>query len=375
MKKFFNGLLVLVLLVIIFGGLGYIGYNYFYMNHSGLAGIPGQTGQTAQPADANANAAQNQQGMQGMTGMQNGAANSGQQDSNAQSNVSAATEIAAKAIKNKDSLDGAIATLNEAVELMTLDPYAAGGAAATGSDSSMSVQGNTTINIFPQSSNATGAQPDSNTMSSAMSNMGTKYDPAKMEQLHSGLYKLALGMQLLDQLKNEFVVQAENASANVVNPAQYYANQYTLTLQSKNKLNQALNYINESANLVNLNPYISQNGLVYDKERMGKIHQSIYKLANGVAALNLLGDDLTKQAILTANTAQTYINAANTAAVDNTAMNHAATPSTGLFDSLFNNLNLQSVISIILVIFVSIFILGILGFIFSLLKTAPSQKA
>ncbi len=419
MIKFINGFLVFVLLIVIFGGLGYIGYSYLNpdLSHAGMGNNTAQAEQSVQPANTNTNAAQNQPGSQDGTasntqqGMQHGTANSGQ-NSNAQQNVngqpglSAATEITALAIKNKDNLDGAIAALKEAVELMTLDPYAVSEAAVASNDSNMSmpdmsgmtgqngaqaagaalpgiqpgatqipgVQGNTTINIFPQNSNTTMAQPDSSTMSTTM-DMGTKYDPAKMEQLHSGLYKLAVGMQLLDQLKNEFIMQAENASVNVLNPAQYYANQYTLTLQSKNKLSQALNYINESANLVNLNPYISQNGLVYDKERMGKIHQSIYKLANGVAALNLLGDSLTKQAILTANTAQTYINSVNTAAADASVMNHATAPSAGLYGNLFSNLNLQSVISIVLVIFVTIFILGILGYVFSLLKTSPSRKA
>lgn len=407
MKKFFNGLLILILLVVIFGGVGYIGYNYMVMNPTLMGNGQVNNQQTTQvPTDNNS-----MPSMPGMTTVEptNPAPAAGAQ----------VAEIAGLALKNKDELNNALASLNEAIEFMTLDPYSTSQknqdnnsmATMPGMNTTPgmnitpavpgvtqpttvpetatqapSVQGNTTINIYPQPNSAQSAPANTTMQSGVMADMGTTYDPIKMEQLHSGLYKLSLGMQLLDQLGDEFAYQAETAAFNIQNLSQYYSIQYTTTLQNKSNLNQASLYINEAANLVNINPYISNNGLVYDQERMLQLHESVFKLADGVASLTKLDNNLTKQAIAAATAAQGYMNAANNAQMNmvppateqpgqmpQTGQTQQTLQPSNLFGDLFKNLSVQFIVNAILVVFVTAFILGILGFIFSLLKS-PNKK-
>lgn len=198
-----------------------------------------------------------------------------------------------------------------------------------------------------------------------MQNMGTAYDATKMEQLHSGVYNLSVGKAMLEQLKNDFEDQVSNANANGQDPVQFYTNQYTLTQQDKNKLDSALSYINKAAELVNINPYVSAQGLVYDRDRMGQIHESVFTLAESVVALNLLDDKLTNQTVDLANKVQESYNNVNNQM--NSAMSMA--PS----GSLFGNINMQTVINIILILFVAGLIFGIFGFVLSLFKS-PVKK-
>lgn len=375
--KFLKGFLVFILIVIIIGGVGYIGYSFLFMGGMNHSGNNTTAAQAQQPADTNTNSNQNQQGMQ--HGSTNNQPSDNRQTGLAQSNV---------ILQNKEKLDKSITLINESQRLMSVDPYAPG-ASNLGNMGATNMQpqagnaavqpaqdntqpatnpgNNTTINIFPQGNSSTG-QPNTMPQNNVMQNMGTTYDANKMEQLHSGLYKIAVGNALLDQLKNELIYQAEYATSNIQNPVQYYSNQYNLTVQNKNKLNQALTYINEAANLVNINPYVSATGLVYDKDRMNQIHQSILKLAEGVASLNQLSDDFTKQTIFLANTAQNYINNANT------NMTMPMNMSTGLFGGLFDNISMASVVNIILILSVIGLVFGIFGFVFSLLKS-PAQRA
>ncbi|HYE84472.1 MAG TPA: hypothetical protein VEG39_20205 [Clostridia bacterium] len=386
MKKFFNGLLIFILLIVIIGGIGYIGYNYYFINPAQLQNGSIYNQQTTQTPANNS--------MAGMPGMQHGNANNQQPANNAATGGTPAAETAALALKNRDVVNQALSSLNEAIESMSLDPY--GSSNNTQEEDSManmpgmnntpamaesnqsvtnpgtsttipSVQGNTTINIYPQQNGGQTVPASNTTQNGMMPNMGTTYDPNKMEQLHSGLFKLSLGMQLLEQLKGEFAYQAESAASNIQDLAQYYSLQYTTALQNKSKLSQASIYINEAANLLNINPYISGNGMVFDQERMQQIHKSVFKLADGIAALSRLDGDLTKQAVAAANTSQTYVNAANTAQMNNMM------PATNGFDNILGGLNIHFIVNVILVIFVIAFILGILGSVFSLLK-APAKS-
>jgi hypothetical protein len=232
------------------------------------------------------------------------------------------------------------------------------------------VPSNTTINIYPNStSNSNNPQQSTSMPNMTMINMGTVYDANKMEQLHSGLYKLSVGMQLLGQLKNDLSTQTEYANKDIQNSIQYYSNQYALVVQNKNKLNNALTYINEASSLVNINPYVSEKGLVYDKDRMKKIHESIFKMAQGVASLNKLSADMTIQAVNTANAAQNYINNANM----NSNMGTMNNSTGGILDGISTNVNMPTIVNIILILFVTLFILGLFGFIFSLLKTTKKS--
>ncbi|HEY9059558.1 MAG TPA: hypothetical protein VIO64_03495 [Pseudobacteroides sp.] len=386
--KFLKGVLVVFLVTIIVGGLGFIGYMTLFTNHSGHNTATATTNNnTSQSKDTKKDTAANH------TGMTQDAVKS--QQSGNPVGLNQANII----LQNKDSLNKSLMSLNEAIRLMTVDPYASdSNSEAMGNmqmknssqphatpssqgDTKANVQANNytntaptqggnniTVNIYPQ---AEANQPTPLTTSQqnnmVMQNMGTVYDANKMEQLHNGVYKMSLGMVLLNQLQSQLVNQAENASTSTQDLIQYYTNQYNLTVQNKNKLTQAQNYINEAAGLVNINPYISSSGLVYDKERMNQIHQSVYKLAEGVASLNLLSDDLTRQSIVLSNTAQTYmLNITTTGQVNHSAM------SQGVFGGLFSNINIQTIVNTILIIFIVGLILSILGFIFSQLK--PTRK-
>lgn len=387
--KFFKGFIVFILIAIIVGGVGYIGYSFFSMSGTDHEVTTNST-QNQQTAGTNANSGtgQTQQGTQHGSDTTQAKQNESTQQGNNQIALNQSNII----LQNKDKLVKSIALINESRRLLSVDPYAPNSSNSgnmsgmnttqpqqqTANASTPPVQGNTpaatnpsnntTINIYPQNNNpATQSIPQSN----AMPNMGTSYDANKMEQLHSGLYKIAVGTALLDQLQNELVYQAEYATVNSQNQVTYYSNQYNLTVQNKNKISQALTYVNEAANLVNINPYVSANGLVYDKDRMNQIHQSILKLAEGVAALNQLGDDFTKQSILLSSAVQNYINSANVA----TQQMNQGTMSMGLFGGLFDNINMTTVVNIIIILFVVGLIAGVLGFIFSLLKPRTQKTA
>lgn len=381
--RFFKGVLVFFLILIIVGGLGYIGYNT-YINYSGYnasntTDVNGH--QTSQQKDTDKNKVQNHSGTQ----------DSGSSHQNANTVGLYQANII---LQYKESLNKSLTTLNEAIRLMTVDPYAPGSNSKgmadmpmqestqsgtvsdqqenTQADSTAQAQGgnSTIINIYPQNGTSPSEQANaSNQNNMTMQNMGTLYDANKMEQLHNGLYKMSLGMALLNQLQNQLANQADSASIGTQDLVAYYTNQYNLTVQNKSKLTQALNYINEAANLVNINPYVSSDGLVYDKERMNQIHQSVFKLAEGVASLNLIADDFTRQSVALSSTVQSYIYN-NTL---NNQMNHT-TASSGMFEGLFDNVSVQTIVNVILVIFIMGLIFGILGFVFSLFKPAKKNE-
>lgn len=383
--KFLKNFVAFVLVLVIIGGVGFIGYNFLFLNHYSIPGITASntTTNTASKTASSSNSSMN------MPMEDQNQQNSSQQSSSNSVGLAQSNQI----LQNKDGLNKSITDLKDALKLMTVDPYAPssnsnamgnmqmqektqnpntsvaqGNAQTNATTTPTQGENNTTINIYPQGgTNSTTQTNPSGQISSTMQNMGTAYDPSKMEQFHNGLYKISVGMALLDQLENQLVNQAEFASANTKDVIQYYTNQYNLTAQNKIKLNQALTYISDSVALININPYISSNGLVYDKDRMNQIHQSVVKFADGIVSLNQLSDNFTNQTIALSNTVQNYINNANN------NMNMASmNTSNSLFGGLFDNVNVSNVVNIVLILFVIGLILGMLGFIFSIIK--PSAK-
>jgi hypothetical protein len=358
-KKFFSGLLVVILISIIIGGVGFIGYKVFKGGSMDM-----QMGTTT--SDQNT-----QDSTDAMDGMATDTMNNDNKNTQSQQNSTSLNQINI-IMQNKDLLDKTSLLLNDAMKLMTLDPYAMSqkngtmqnnntipkeevkdNTATTPADNNTNPQGNTTVNIYPSN----GTVSTNSTSDNVMQSMGAAYDQGKMEQVHAGLYKLSIGMQLLDQLKDNLTTQVEQAGANVDNLSQYYTNQYYITLDNKNKLTSILSYLSESAELININPYISTSGAVYDKDRMLQLHQSITKRAEGIVGLNKLSDNFSKQLILFSNMAQ-----------NSTSMSGMDMNSTNMFSGLLTNINLGTIASIVLVIFVVIFIIGLLGFIKSLFK-------
>jgi flagellar basal body-associated protein FliL len=392
-RNFLKGLFVLVLIAIIVGGLGYIGYSYYFLNNNSNMSM-----YSNDIASTNNNPANNAGTMQDGMQMQQGSMAMQNQQGNTMV-INTVKDI----LNNKQSLDNAIAAFKDSLSSLTLDPYSpsgglnniSNGTSPTGSMNGMQmlsgttmpnatiptntttpldtsandVNGSTTINILPENNNTANLQATS-VLDMSMKDMGTSYDTNKMEQLHTGLYKLSVGMQLLEQLNNKFLAQAEAVrTANTDYPIEYYSNLYTQVFQNKSKLNQALNYINEASNMVNINPYVSNNGLVYDKDRMLSIHQSVFKMAKGVALTTELNDELVNQAIDASVDAQNALNNSNMNVLTNNMNQSNMTSQNGIL----GNLGLPSIFNILIIAFVVLFVFGLLGAIFSLFKT-PQQK-
>lgn len=386
--KFFRSFLMFFLIAVIIGGVGYIGYSFFFTRGMEQSDGSSIAVQEQQNAGAVGDTGQSQVDM---PGMQHGAGSQQNQQVSAiqQQYSQLAINQSNILLQNKDKLNSSITLIEEATEFIT-DDLSLPDAGSSGTMNGMNMQGDsaesqqvpaetsaeengnkTTINIYPQADSI--ANNNSLTQSSmmpqnnVMENMSAGYDATKMEKLHKGFYKISAGKTLLDQLKLELASQAEHAAGTFQDPAQYYSNQYNLSLQNKTKLNQALTYLNEASDLIYINP---TTGLVADNERMSLVHQSIIKLAEGVTTLNSLSDDLSKQTILLSNTTQNYIyveSYANSQQVDHSKM------TTGLFGGLFNNISIGNVINIILILFVIGLVFGIAGFLFKLLKPAARK--
>ena len=215
-----------------------------------------------------------------------------------------------------------------------------------------------------------------------MPDMGTKYDVNKMEQLHSLLYKYAVGMTILDELYNDLERQEQYANIVVQNPIQYFTYQSTLAVQNKSKLSDALTYINESSNLITINPYISADGSLYDSARMTKIHISVFNLAEGVALINILSDNLVKQNTYLINYVQ-ELSIVNT----NQTVNNSSTGNTNSTDPAIhgamvsdpagntsNNAPFSNIMYIVLIIFIAGLILGAVGYVLSLGKNSNTKE-
>lgn len=377
-SSFFSKFIAFFLVLIIISGVGFLGYN-LVIKKSGLNMsmgmnmiMPSQSAQSNSTKDGNTekssdSSKQDQVNMRDNSYQQN-QMNMNNNNSNNQSNTEYAANQVNTTLQNKEALEKNLSILNDALKLMTLDPYgvdvknpsqdnannAIGQVDNNKKDngtSAANTQGGTIVNVYPQG----------NGQGNTMQGMGTTYDPNKMQQLHNGLYKISVGMQLLNQLKDNAALQVEQASMEVKNSSQYYQNQYLMTVQNKNKLLEALTYINEASTLLNINPYVSQNGSVYDKERMTQIHQSVYKLAEAVGGLNKLNDDFTKQTMSLGNLSQNSMNMSQ--------MNQQTNNS--FLSSIFGTINMATLANVLLIVFIITFIMGIIGYIGRLLK--PSK--
>ncbi|MDF2522959.1 MAG: hypothetical protein K0R31_600 [Clostridiales bacterium] len=369
--KVLRGILVVLLVFIIIGGLGYIGWSMFYMpmNHQSM----NTPSDTTNPPSTNTPQGQ----MPGMQMPQNNqqVPNSSSGNTN-QSNVPLNTI----AIQNKDKLNQAIGTINQAIDLITIDPYSKAtvsgmlnGNMQTGGTQTQPGQGTGTINIYPSGNSSVNIAPPANnspnnTTPSPSTNMGAMaqqqntnyvFDQGKLQQLHNGIYTLAQGMMAINQLNDDLAIQSASVESN---PPDYqtYIMRYNTSLQNKTKLNNAVNMINQANTLVNINPYASPNGYQVNVQGIQQLHQGIFKLAQGMTMLSRLNDDLTSQMAQAAQRAQSI---ANMSGVPGMTM-----PGTGLFGSI----NLSTLFNIILIVMVIGLVIGVFGAIVSLFKNKPS---
>jgi hypothetical protein len=362
-NSLFGKFLAVFLVLIIISGVGFLAYNLLSgsMGSMDMSGMNMNTDQSTSDQQKDETEKKDDTSMQGMDMDEDSSDESmnmdqsmNTEDSTAGANSQYSTPVITTVLQNKEDLERTIVTLKDSLSLITLDPNidnntvngSTENAPEKQTDETSDAQGNTIVNVYPQ--NGTMSTP-------SMKNMGTTYDPSKMDQLHTGFYKVAIGMQLLEQLKSNLTHQLEMASTTVTNPSQYYNNQYLTTVQNQNKLNEALNYINAASSLVSINPYVSKDGLVYDKDKMSQIHESINKLASAVVDLNKINDNFSKQSIQFSNLAQ------NSPTMTSMDMNMGG--------SFFSNINMTTVFNVLVIVFILIFIISIFGYMSRLIKS------
>jgi hypothetical protein len=370
MKKkgsFLRGLVVFVLIIIILGGVGYLGFNI--MNNAKGMDMASDTTTTSNESTDS-------------TSTETASTNTNSTESSNQTTTTDSTTVTNvvdtykidqlnQLMLNSETLSKAYQIVSAALDEMTLDPYATDSSMSdemndqmnsmqgTQNSSDTTTQDKTTVNVY------TGNVTDQQSMQ--MTNMGQTYDADKMQQLHSGLYKVSVGMQLLKQLQDDIALQIEKASVDTSTKTEYYMNQYYSTIANKNKLNNALTYINEAVDLININPYVDAYGLVYDSARMTTLHDSIYKIAQGVVDLNAIDSKLLNQAVTLGTLAQTAYNDSLQSQNTDNMNNMNMTSST-------SGLNTSMIVTVILVLFVVIFIIGLIGSILNMFKSGKQSS-
>ncbi|MCX7923092.1 MAG: hypothetical protein N3B21_13940 [Clostridia bacterium] len=361
--KVLRGLLAILLILIIVGGLGYVIWNtgLLPMNHSGMNMTP-----NTQAPDTN-NSANTQ-----MPGHQNASGNTGQ------NNVPANTT----AIQNRDKLNQALSTINQAIDLISIDPYSKATLPQSNPNNMQSGaaqgQGSGTINIYPGGNSSVNIAPNgnntpNNTVPPANTNQGTAnmqqnqyyvFDQNKLEQLHNGIFTLAQGIMMVNQLNDDLLAQSAAVESNPPN-YQTYVLRYNTALQNKTKLNSAMNLLSQASTLINVNPYASPNGYAYNKDAMAQLHQGVYKLAQGMAGLNRLNEDFTNQMAQASMIVNSVVN------TQMTGMTHG----TSIFDNMFGNVSMTTLLNIILIVLLVGLILGVLGAIMSMFRKSVGNKS
>ncbi len=369
MKKkgsFLSGLVVFILIIIILGGVGYLGFNIIN-NSNGMAGMNNASNGTKETN--NTDKSSNEQADNTSDANDKGGDKRSEVDNGYK--VSQINQV----MLNKAALDKAYETINSALDKMTLDPYASDSDTSSSmrdqmtnqstgaqqsnnqTDTTGDTKSGTTVNVY------NGAVTDQSTQNQSMS-MGKTYNADKMQQLHSGLYKVSVGMQLLKQLQEDVAKQIEEASIDTSNETEYYMSQYYKTIEIKNKLSNAFTYINEAVELINVNPYVDANGVVYDTARMKNLHDSIYTIARGVVDLNELNNNLLSQSVKLGTLAQN--------AYAQSQQNQNTNGMGNMNMSAGNGFSVNNIVTIALGAFVVIFIIGFIGAILGLFK--PSNK-
>ena len=377
--KFLKGLLATFLILVIIGGIGYIGYSYFFMdmdnnntkmssntsNNNQNSSMSGMSGMSGMGNDQN----QQQSGtmdMSGNSGM-SGMGNNQNQQQKATSNVNSLNLIA---VENRNRLNEAVNKINEALDLITIDPYSK---ATVPSSSTMlnPTQQNTgsgTINIYPSGNSSLNIMPNDTTGNQSAQNMNNTptnnyvYDQGKLQQLHNGIFALAQGVSTLEGLNNDLLTQSSPYNTNL-SDYQVFMLQYYNALQNKAKLDNAISMINQATALINVNPYASQYGYAFNADAMGQMNRGVYALAQGMARLNELSQNFTKQ--MSDATTGVYSLSNGSPVMD---------MSNGMSSGFWGNISTATIINIVLGLFVIGLFAGIIGAVFNLFKPRNNPR-
>lgn len=346
--KLLRGLVTTFLLLIIIGGVGYIVYNTYYVPRYGHFSI-------APPLN-------NQHENVDQESTNNQADHNNMNTDNVIPNTIS--------IINQDRLNNAISTINKAVEQITIDPYASTTIPNVKTNKTQQATAGTgTINIYPGGSSSVNVIPptenpasNNQTLAGVISidpNTNYVYDQDKLQQLHKGIYTLAQGLMLMDELSNDLSNQA-NLSEKVPATYQTYITRYNIALQNKTKLNNIIGLLDQATVLINVNPYGGPEGYQIRVDRMNQLHQGIYQLAQGMALLNRLSESFTEQMLQAAQLAG--VSAGNASVVND------------LTGSRFFNFNISSIFTTILIIMIIGFLLGIFGAVISMFRGRVPEK-
>ncbi len=334
-RRFFNAMMMLVLFMVILVVFS-IGYKTFFVDagHSAMGKSEAAMQSQTNTADQTNDAANMQAAQQQYTGNM-------QVPANSTPVISPKDDIQ----KNKEMLEGIISKLNDTMQYLTMEPI------ATGSTENGAAVNNDTNN------------GDAQAQTVSMQDMGLRYDAEKMAKLHSGMYKIAVGTAMLNKLGDNFSDQMKATDQNMAGTSQFYSSLYHQTVENKAILTNALTHMSDAPSLLNLNPYVSENGIPYDSERMTKLHQSVLSLADGMATASMLESNLAMQA----ENYETYVNVpsyttapANSMPVDAASASHTATVSGA---GVFGGLNIDYIGGILPYAFGAFFLLGMIGYI------------
>lgn len=268
------------LILIITGGVGYLAYTYVFMGGMSHGGMNMGPVETAAPG-----------AMQGMDGMQNTAV----------PNVIAS--------QNRDRLTQASNMIDEAMNLISTDPYSKATVPNQNIAQTQTNLGNGTVNVYPGGNSSVTITPDTISPAVTVAPAATAipgtafngaqvnnyvYDQSLLRQLHSNIYNIAQGLTLIKELNDDLLIQSSTTEPN---PPDYqtYVTRYNTALKNKTKLNTAVSKLNSISTLVNINPYASQNGFEINSGNMDILHQGIYKLAQAMISISRLNDDFTRQ--------------------------------------------------------------------------------
>ena len=341
--KALRTVLAVFLVIIITGGVGYLGYTYLYMggmNHGGMNMAPSQT--------------MSPEAMQEMQGGQ-------QQQNTAVPNVIAA--------QNRERLSEASAMIDQAMDLISIDPYSKATVPnqnnTTGMTPMQPGQGSGTINVYPSGNSSLTIMPGANNpvnpapaatavpqtpAGNAPAN-NYVYDQTQLRQLHSDIYNVAQGIMMVKALNDDLLVQSSTAETNPPN-YQTYVVRYNTALQNKTKLNNAVAMLNSISTMVNVNPYAPQSGYEFKSGNMDNLHEGVYKLAQAMVILNGLNDDFTRQMTDASVGAQ---NAANSMSLMPN-MNNA------------NPISLNTIFNIVIIVLIVGLVAGIIGAIIRMVR-------
>lgn len=364
--RFLKGLVVFLLLAIIIGGIGFLGYNIYMGNIDGsMFGM-----------NMSSNNKQDTTNSDGMN------MNGTSEDMNQAEAVPNPMDA-----QNREKMSNALDMINEALDLITIDPYS--NATVPDADNSMQMnttqgltsQGTGTINIYPSGNSSVNITPGSGTgandsgvtagSQSTMGNMnngtmnntggntaGTNhvYDQTKLQQLHKGIYTIAKGILAINQL-NDNLMNQSMALEQKPYTYQTYVTRYNIALRNQADLEDAMAMLDNASILINVNPYAADSGYSYNNANMKQLHDGIFKFAQGMAILESLDRDFKTQMVSASNNAQNMI-------YSSSQMNMSS--STGF--NLFGNLNFSTILNTIIVILLIGLIIGIIGAFLNLFK-------